>query len=166
MDPADCSSRSSLIRVHTVCLYAKNRSEKFVRIFSRGHNQAKFSGADFLGILRVKVRSSRSVNLLALFLGRLSPLSGSPVLVLILAPVTDWTLLLNQLKGRMTAEMISWSLSMKVMWPSWDSNLLPCSQTYHRLCYLAQQGVSLSVLTAPSKRGYPIFFFFFFSSMK
>ena len=86
---SDCSSRSSLIRVHTVCLYAKNRSEKFVRIFSRGHNQAKFSGADFLGILRVKVRSSRSFNLLALFLGRLSPLSGSPVLVLILAPVTD-----------------------------------------------------------------------------
>ena len=31
---SDCS-RSNLIRVHTVCLYAKNTFEKFARIFSR-----------------------------------------------------------------------------------------------------------------------------------
>ena len=48
---SDCSS--SLIRVHTVCLYAKNRFQKFARIFSRQHNQATFSDAGFLGILRI-----------------------------------------------------------------------------------------------------------------
>ena len=46
---------SNLIRVHTVCLYAKNRFEKFARIFSRRHKQTIFSDAGFLGILRVKM---------------------------------------------------------------------------------------------------------------
>ena len=50
---SDCSSRSSLIRVHTVYLYAKNRFENFARIFSRRHKQTTFSDAGFLGILRV-----------------------------------------------------------------------------------------------------------------
>ena len=49
------SSRSSLIRVLTVCLYAKNRFEKFARIFSRQHKQTTFSDDGFLGILRVNV---------------------------------------------------------------------------------------------------------------
>ena len=44
--------RSSLIRVHTVCRYAKNRFEKFARIFSRRHKQMTFSDAVFLGALR------------------------------------------------------------------------------------------------------------------
>ena len=47
-------SRSSLIRVHTVCLHAKNRFEKFESVFSRQHKQTTFSDAGFLGILRVK----------------------------------------------------------------------------------------------------------------
>ena len=53
MDP-DQTARSSLIRVHTVCMYSKNRFEKFARIFSRRHKQTTFSGAGFFGILRVK----------------------------------------------------------------------------------------------------------------
>ena len=51
---SDCSLRSSLIRVHTLCLYAKNRFEKFARIFSRRQKQTTFSDAGFLGALRVK----------------------------------------------------------------------------------------------------------------
>ena len=51
---SDCSFRSSLIWVHTVCRYAKNRFEKFARIFSRRHKQTTFSDAVFLGALRVK----------------------------------------------------------------------------------------------------------------
>ena len=47
--------RSSLIRVHTVCLYAKNRFEKSARIFSRRHKQTTFSDAVFLGALRVNM---------------------------------------------------------------------------------------------------------------
>ena len=35
-------------------LYAKNRFEKFARIFSRRHEQATFSDIGFLDILRVK----------------------------------------------------------------------------------------------------------------
>ena len=54
---SDCSSRSSLIRFHTVCLYAKKRFEKFARIFSRLHKQMTFSDAGFLGILRAKILS-------------------------------------------------------------------------------------------------------------
>ena len=50
---SDCSFRSSLIRVHTVCLYAKNGFEKFARIFSRRHKQTTFSDVGFLGVLRV-----------------------------------------------------------------------------------------------------------------
>ena len=51
---SDCSSRSSLIWVHIVCLYAKNRFEKFARLFSRRHKQTTLSVAGFLGVLRVK----------------------------------------------------------------------------------------------------------------
>ena len=47
-----CSSRSSLIRVHTVCLYAKI-GLKSLQDFSRRHKQTTFSDADFLGILKV-----------------------------------------------------------------------------------------------------------------
>ena len=52
---SDCSFRSSLIWVHTVCRYAKNSFEKFARIFSRPHKQTTFSDAVFLGALRVNV---------------------------------------------------------------------------------------------------------------
>ena len=50
---SDCSFRSSLIWVRTVCRYAKNSFEKFARIFSRRHKQTTFSDAVFLGALRV-----------------------------------------------------------------------------------------------------------------
>ena len=50
---SDCSFRSSLIWVHTVCLYAKCKFEKFARRCSRRHKQTTFSDADFLGALRV-----------------------------------------------------------------------------------------------------------------
>ena len=49
---SDCSSRSSLICVHTVCLYAKSMYEKFARRCSRRHKQTTFSDVVFLGILR------------------------------------------------------------------------------------------------------------------
>ena len=52
---SDCSSRSSLIWVHTVCLYAKSSFEKFARRCSRRHKQTTFSDVGFLGILRVNV---------------------------------------------------------------------------------------------------------------
>ena len=50
---SDCSFRSSLIWVHTVCLYAKSKFEKFARRCSRRHKQTTFSDADFLGPFRV-----------------------------------------------------------------------------------------------------------------
>ena len=50
---SDCTFRSSLIWVHTVCLYAKCKFEKFARRCSRGHKQTTFSDADFLGALKV-----------------------------------------------------------------------------------------------------------------
>ena len=50
---SDCSSRSSLIWVYTVCLYEKNRFERFAKIFSRRHKQTTFSDVGFLGVLRV-----------------------------------------------------------------------------------------------------------------
>ena len=50
---SDYSSRSSLIWVHTVCLYPKSIFEKFARRCSRRHKQTTFSDAGFLGILRV-----------------------------------------------------------------------------------------------------------------
>ena len=50
---SDCSF-SSLIWVHTVCLYAKCKFEKFARRCSRRHKQTTFSDAAFLGALRVK----------------------------------------------------------------------------------------------------------------
>ena len=52
---SDCSFRSSLIWVHTVCLYAKCKFEKFARRCSRRHKQTTFSDADFLGALRVNM---------------------------------------------------------------------------------------------------------------
>ena len=42
---SDCSFRSSLIWVHTVCLYAKCKFEKFARRCSRWHKQTTFSDA-------------------------------------------------------------------------------------------------------------------------
>ena len=48
------ANRSSLIWVHTVCLYAKCKFEKFARRCSRQHKQTTFSDAVFLGALRVK----------------------------------------------------------------------------------------------------------------
>ena len=54
MDPDQTAPfRSSLIRVHTVCLYAKCKFEKFARRYSRRLKQTTFSDADFLGALRV-----------------------------------------------------------------------------------------------------------------
>ena len=50
---SDCCSRSSLIWVHSVCLYAKSMFEKFARRCSRRHKQTTFSDVVFLGILRV-----------------------------------------------------------------------------------------------------------------
>ena len=62
MDPF----RSSLIWVHTVCLYAKCKFEKFARRCSRRHKQTTFSDADFLGALKVndvpKSKSSGIAN--------------------------------------------------------------------------------------------------------
>ena len=43
--------QSSLIWVHTVCLHAKSRFEKFARRCSRGHKHVTFSDIVFLGIL-------------------------------------------------------------------------------------------------------------------
>ena len=54
---SDCSSRSSLIRVHTVCLYAKI-GLKSLQEYSADDKQATFSDASFLVILRVKILSS------------------------------------------------------------------------------------------------------------
>ena len=51
----------SLIRVHTICLYAK-MGEKFARIFSRQHKQTTFSDAGFLGILRGNIGSSQEFS--------------------------------------------------------------------------------------------------------
>ena len=50
---SDCPFRSSLIWVHTVCLYAKIGLKKFARIFSRRQKQTTFSYADVFGVLRV-----------------------------------------------------------------------------------------------------------------
>ena len=55
-------TRSSLIRVHIVCLFAKNRLETFARIFSRRHKQTTFSDAGFLGILRVKANTVKRIR--------------------------------------------------------------------------------------------------------
>ena len=52
MDPDQTAS--SLIWVHTVCLYAKCKFEKFARRCSKRHKQTTFSDADFLDALRVK----------------------------------------------------------------------------------------------------------------
>ena len=52
---SDCSYRSSLIWVQTVCLYAKRMFEKFARRCSRRHKQMIFSDGFCFGILRVKV---------------------------------------------------------------------------------------------------------------
>ena len=56
VDSDQTAPRSSLIRVHNVCLYAKSMFEKFARRCSRRHNQT-FSDAGFLGALRVKTNS-------------------------------------------------------------------------------------------------------------
>ena len=48
--------------VHTICLYAKNRFEKFASIFSRRHKQTTFSDAGFLGVLRVNRQKKNLSN--------------------------------------------------------------------------------------------------------
>ena len=53
--PRSDFSSSSLIRVHTVCLYAKIGLKSLQEIFSRRHKQTTFSDAGFLGILRVNL---------------------------------------------------------------------------------------------------------------
>ena len=90
---------------------------------------------EFYGLVNtVKVMLSQSVNLLTLFQGRLSSLSGEPVLMHILLPVIENCSSRISGRGRMTVEMILWSISMKVIWQSWDSN----SQMRYRLCYGAR----------------------------
>ena len=59
---SDCSFRSSLIWVHTVCLYAKCKFEKFARRCSRRHKQTTFSDVDCLGPLRVKISFRESFS--------------------------------------------------------------------------------------------------------
>ena len=49
-----CSSRSSLIRVHTVCLDAKIGFKSLQEYSADDKKQTTFSDAGFLGILRVK----------------------------------------------------------------------------------------------------------------
>ena len=68
---------------------------------------------------------SESINQLALFLGRLSPISSWPVFVHFLSPVTNNCTFLISRKGRMAVETISWSISTKFMWPCWYLNLQP-----------------------------------------
>ena len=79
----------------------------------------------------VMVMSSWWVSLLTLSLDRLSPLRSYPVLVHILSPITDNYPSWIRVRERVTIDMISWSISTKVMWPRWDLNLQPwiCSQT-------------------------------------
>ena len=62
----------------------------------------------------------QSVNIFTLFLGRLSPLS--PELVHIILSVTDKCTSWITGSRRMTVEIISWSISMKIMWLSLGSN--------------------------------------------
>ena len=64
---SDCSFRSSLIWVHTVCLYAKCKFEMFARRCSRRHKQTTFSDAGFLGALRVKMGVSQGGETVDLF---------------------------------------------------------------------------------------------------
>ena len=61
----DQTAPLSLIWVHTVCLYAKCKFEKFARRCSRRHKQT-FSDADFLGTLRVN--NQKCILILTLFL--------------------------------------------------------------------------------------------------
>ena len=86
----------------------------------------------------VEIMLSQSINLFTLFLGRLSPLNT--VLVHILLPVTDNYPSRISGRGRMTVEMVSQSISMKVMWHSLDLNLPPpgFAVRCYQLCYEAQ----------------------------
>ena len=54
---SDCSSRSSLIRVYTVCMYAKIGLKSLQEYSADDINRWIFSDAGFLGILRVTVNS-------------------------------------------------------------------------------------------------------------
>ena len=64
MDPDQTAPLGAgLIWVHTVCLYAKCKFEKFARRCSRQHKQTTFSDADFLGALRVKKQLHKKQNL-------------------------------------------------------------------------------------------------------
>ena len=55
MDPDQTASLGQSDQGPYCLLVCKNRFKKFARIFSRRHKQMTFSGAGFLGILRVKV---------------------------------------------------------------------------------------------------------------
>ena len=91
-----------------------------------------------------KLLSSYSVNQLSYWhcLGRLSPLSGKPVLLRIVLSVTDNCPSWISGRGRITAQMISWSVSTKFCdWAgirTWDPWI--CSQTHYQLCYGAWHG--------------------------
>ena len=79
------------------------------------HSAASDLSLHCLPITLLRVSRLQWVNLLELFLDELSPLSGWPVLVHILSSIThncpSW---INR-KGTMAVEIISWSISMKVM---------------------------------------------------
>ena len=55
MDPDQTAARSSLIRVHTVCLYAKIGLKSLQEYSADDINRRNFQNAGFLGILRVKM---------------------------------------------------------------------------------------------------------------
>ena len=77
---------------------------------------------EFYGpVTTIKVMSGWSSNLLRPFLGGLHPQSSWPVLVHILSSVTDNCF--SWISGTGTIEMISWSMFMKSVCPSWGSNL-------------------------------------------
>ena len=67
VDPDQTAPWSSLIRVHTVCLYAKIGLKSLQKIFSRQHNQTTFSDTVFHGALRVKVLICEAENVYLLF---------------------------------------------------------------------------------------------------
>ena len=92
------------------CLHIKS-----CRIFHAWHStQLSLVGSEFNGpVNTIEVMSSGSVYLTTLFLGRLCPLSDLPVLVHILSPEINNCPLWISGKESMTAENISWSISMK-----------------------------------------------------
>ena len=83
----------------------------------------------------IHVISSHSVNLLRLFLWIFRPkrLTNTKWQVHILSPLTYNCHFCISSRGRMSVQIISWSISTKVTWPGWSSNsrsldLNACSQ--------------------------------------